>query len=697
MFKSGDSALVLSTGQIVTVESIGLNGDCCVVSTSGGSFKEYELHQAHPSVVLTSEGRSQAREAADRARKEVCPNFNLSLETRDKLSKLIKGFDYNGHFESGASFDKGFNPIKGLFLSLDCMTAVDAEDLIRSAKSKKFTNWFPIRAYLGSSGLYRCNCCGKSEFELETNGKVLRISDPCEYPNGLPDTEWELNVPSGRLVVANDLRQLFPIADAEDADISTSYGCRQVALSYADNGLSHAFVGNTCPGLYKCHNGSYKIANKPSKERWDGKKYVTVKTPRFEGKRLAGICTNLWWYSICDKDEFDRRLKHFEQKEEDFNVEVVDVKPGVYRFTHFEGVDRDGPEEVVYSRFEWVRDPDPIMDFLASYQSADVNPNAYVHAMVSRWPTLYGKEVNYSSWASVANQVFCTLGSGVEWHEKGFPTAKVDPSIPDTYPPSFREQMSWYPFSKPYGGLYEPKTLTPSFAKLAFRVLESIISFGMQVHDGEHSRDTHGTRARMLEAVVRYRELADKYPAQADPEYVSWLSIPGVAEAWVDRFNLGPTFTEKHLEHAKQQRWVPEDTYAVEFDARKLNGAKHFTNGEYWSDKKNATMYAINEWHDNSVKDPVHNCCWYTHATNNSIPLYCVARVVKLGEVSHTGNTLVEIEFDYGTPWMLEASKRKALLELDEKDGIRVLSKDLYEKLLPLAKGFFEDSNTKKK
>jgi len=41
-------------------------------------------------------------------------------------------------------------------------------------------------------------------------------------------------------------------------------------------------------------------------------------------------------------------------------------------------------------------------------------------------------------------------------------------------------------------------------------------------------------------AVKRYQELAEKYPDLADPDYVWWLSQDGRAEAWVERFDLGP-------------------------------------------------------------------------------------------------------------------------------------------------------------
>jgi hypothetical protein len=308
-------------------------------------------------------------------------------------------------------------------------------------------------------------------------------------------------------------------------------------------------------------------------------------------------------------------------------------------------------------------------------------------------------EDRHHSWQRVADHVLCTIGGGVEWHEKGFPRAKVDPSVPDVEPPTFREQYNWYPFSKPYGGLYEPKTLTPSFAKLAFRVLESIISFGMTVRDGEHSREVRHVRERMLAAVKRYRELAERHPEHADPEYVAWLSEKGRAEAWVGSFPLGPEFTDKHRENVKRQRWVPDDAYAVAFDARKLKEghfAWHPKNGGCWAHKKDAQRYAILAWEDNG-QPAGHNCFWASHATNTSVPLYLVARVVRVGEVSHMGETLVELAFDYGTPWMKNAKKRKAVPEATEKDAIKVLSREEYDLLLPKAIEFFEESEKSEK
>jgi hypothetical protein len=720
MFKSGEIAGV--RGQETRRVTILTSSDAGQVETSEGTFKESALFVAHPSVLATAAGRDLEAEAFW-SRPKLTGEERKALVPADLLSQVEKvlakaTFQWNGHWKDGSFIMADFkaNMLKRLYFGPSAMRREDVDDLLRASKAKRpLTRWVPMAIPDFRMALRVCSCCGETDFGLETNGEVIRIAgQPCRYPEGLPPTEWELNVPSGELVVANDLRTLFPLLE-EDFDINTTWGCRQTTLAYAATGMAHAMVGNTCPSVYLCKDGSYKIANPPPGEQWDGKAWVKIKPkPKFDGKAVAEICTDLWWYSICDHEEFLRRCQRFGQKPADFSIKVVKIPAGVYRFRHDEHArGNEGDGECLYARFEKVRESDPVKEFLAVYEEAEVNAHAYVQAQAARWPTLFGQAKEsrsgkeetipwadltemdrLSSWRRVADHTMCVIGGGVDWHEKGFPQAKVDASVLDVEPPSFRAQHHWYPFSRPYGGLFEPKVLAPSFAKLAFRILESVISFGMTVNDSLHSREVIYVRERMLVAVKRYRELAKQYPDLADPEYVSWLSQKGRAEAWVEGFDLGPEFTSKHRDHALKQRWVPEDAYAVEFDARKLKDghfAWHPKVRGGWANKKDAQRYALLQWEDNE-QDPEHNCFWASNAVNTTVPLYCVVRVVKVGAVSHMGETLVEVSFDYGTPWMKDGTKRKALAESKEKDGIRVLTKEEYEQLLPKAIQFFEEA-----
>ena len=732
MFKPGELASVRGSGRRVVIKEMlrkphedvlfgrKVKYPRPILCTSDGRdeiLDESDLFPAHPTVQFTASGRHAATEKwaeEHRARwaNEPKIDYDLRHKVEQQLQKAPLTVNLRGHWKNGSILWRPEEFKQRVARDMHLLGRGINEDDLRELSEaltagRATTRWINLGKCMATLS-NECSYCGKGYFDLEMNGVEVRLAgDDCPLPNGFEPNEWELNVPSGKIVVANDLREWFPLPEGDDdiPSINTILGCRLTSQAYAAVGMAHASVGNTCPGVYKLKDGSFKIANEPPDEYWDGKAWVPYKRkPKFKGERVAGICTDLWWYSLCDLDEFNRRVEKFGGSLESANAEVIDVKPGVYRFRHNDeakGQD-DRKQETLFATFEWVRPPDQVKNFLKDWMSVEVNPHAFVQAQVKRWPTLYGvtkngdredpvpwaemtEEQRYHAWHRVADHIFCTIGGGTDWHDKGFPLAKVDPTIPDIEPPSFRAQFHWYPFAKSYGGLFAPKTLTPSFVKLAFRVLESVISFGTDVQDGSHSRDVFGTRGRMLLAVKRYRELAKQYPDQADPEYVWWLSQKGRAEKWVKSFDLGPVFTDKHREHAKSQRWVPEDAYAVEFDARKLKDG-HFAGKGGWENPKTAPNYALVEWSDNG-QPPETNCFWASHAIRTAVPIYSVARVVKVGEVSHMGESLVEVAYDYGTPWMMDPTKRKAIRERDEKDAIRVLTKEEYEALLVKVKG----------
>lgn len=720
MFKPGDVALIVSSKKLTTITNVP-KGKKWVVETTDGIFDESELHQAHQTVLDTAEAKRQdffeTRKAKDLLKSEV--DFELAQKVIAKLDIDNVELDLRGHWKN--STDKYFRDRfrrELRFLGILRTGPKEAwETLLQALESGSILDtWIDLgRAMIGSDG---CSYCGADRFHFETNGKVVRLSgDNCPLPNGFEPTEWELNVPSGKLVVANDLRRWFPLpeGDGDIPSINTVLGCRMTALAYAKAGMSHAFVGNTCPGVYRLTDKSFKLATEPRDEYWNGKDWVPYKRrPKFKGERVAGVCTDLWWYSLCDLEEFERRIVKFGGSLKEAYAEVIDVTPGVYRFRHNDDFDRDEfKNEVVYATFEWVRDADPVKNFIQELDEVEVNAHAYVQSQVKRWPTLYGtadplddesglswdemsEEQRTKSWQRVADHIFFTIGGGTDWHEKGFPSAKVEPNISDIEPPQFRQQWHWYPFSEGYGGIFGGVKLSPSFARLAFRCLESVISFGMNVHDGEKCREVSYTRERMLKAVKKYRKMAKQYPELADPDYVWWLKQKGRAEAWVERFDLGPKYTERHLGNAQKQRWVPEDAYAIEFDARKLDEGLHFAGPHGWAHKKSATGFAIEEWSDNKQKDPEDNCFWSCHAIRTAIPLYSVARVVKVGEISHMGKSLVELAFDYGTDWMQDASIRKAVEESTHKNAIRVLTKQEYEKRLRRAELFYSKKSNLK-
>lgn len=728
MFRPGDPATTRTFPKTwVTILRAGEDGTW---ETDQGVMPESVLQMAHESCLPTMEGRHVEAEIMQARYKQDDLGGRISYEKTALLEGALKGAprDLRGHWKRGEGlgdhrkdFEERMVDRIGLIIGKTPEADIDRVIAAAHPQAEPLAEWVAIGGVFGR-GANECHLCGADDFVVETNGKEVRLAgDECPHPDGFPVTEWEMNVPSGKLVVANDLRSLFPLPEGDDdiESINTTLGCHQTTLAYAAVGMAHASVGNSCPSVYRIPQkagGGYAVA--------------TGGVGR-GAKRLAGICTDLWWYSMCDYDEFVRRCEKFsnlivKKKRkgsktpaedpvkvalEHWSCEVVTMKPGVYRFYHDYNVDRND-YRVVYARFERVRDPDPVRDLLSSWESVEVNATAYVRAQVAKWPTLYAnarhkkdakpwsrmtEAEQHAAWQRVADHVFCTIGGGTDWHERGFPQAKVDPRIEDVPPPKFRAQFHWYPFSHPYGGLFEPKVLTPSFARVAFEVLESVISFGMHVRFGERCREVSYTRSRMLLAVERYRELLKENPGVADPDYAAWVTEPGRAEAWVGRFDLGPKVMQSHIDHQSKQVWIPEDTYAVEFDARKLGEnvtgfAWHPKNpgvAGCWARKEDAQRWAPPLHKKNGLLDNEDDCGWFSNA-GHSIPLYCVARVTRLGTVSHMGERLVEVTFDYGTKEMRDPSVRWGLREFLEKAALRPLTETEYQEAKPGAVAFYE-------
>jgi len=158
-----------------------------------------------------------------------------------------------------------------------------------------------------------------------------------EVRNHKDNVYWLLNVPSGQIVIANDLRDLFNGKGGDKFYINNHDELIQYMLWWAEQGMAHGFTGNTCPGVHALKGDTYSICNYEP-EDYDGWREEEIQGPYCnpyiprpkEAKEVASICTDLWWFSIMDKAEYDKRGG----KEND-GVTIVDVKPGQYLFTSF--------------------------------------------------------------------------------------------------------------------------------------------------------------------------------------------------------------------------------------------------------------------------------------------------------------------------------------------------------------------------
>lgn len=182
----------------------------------------------------------------------------------------------------------------------------------------------------------------------------LSVNSSCEYPN--PGAyQIKLSVPSGKIVFADNLWAYgVPQApvDYEAPSYSTPGGRKFYAESLEKEGIAYGAVLNTSPEvLLEEATGSIKIATREYDEPKD--EFVMPAGHR----RIGDIDTDLWAYCFMDYEDFlSRGGSH---TEEDW-IFPVDVKPGVYTFTHYAdtpGFDHEADgfvlfAEATYSPFE---------------------------------------------------------------------------------------------------------------------------------------------------------------------------------------------------------------------------------------------------------------------------------------------------------------------------------------------------------
>ena len=370
----------------------------------------------------------------------------------------------------------------------DGILPADLPGLRDALKAKKKLE-VPIR--LGTADYHVCGYC-EAAVIWECDGTKVQATTECPHQNGL-EYSFELNVPSGTMIVANDLRPEFDITG--DYNINQASQSVRCSLAFAEIGCAHAFVGNTSPAVFRQlpvagQSGDVLLIGNPAHDE----DYNDIEDS-IPGERVAGISTGLWWYSIVDKTEYLLRGLKL-----DDSVDQVAVRPGVYRFTHYyfrKDFVRDAAGRPnIFSRVEWVREPDPVRDYAAERAGLNFTAGQVIANSIRKYPTLYAG--HYAA-RRVADHIMCTIGGGGHWHENGFvqydPEMKAsDPevAIPDFSDPTYRSvpqiglmkdvyEESWYPMSDgDYSSLVMAGRgkifLNPSFVDLARNVARAIMT-----------------------------------------------------------------------------------------------------------------------------------------------------------------------------------------------------------------------------
>ncbi|MER5988070.1 hypothetical protein [Streptomyces sp. NPDC001787] len=180
-----------------------------------------------------------------------------------------------------------------------------------------------------------CAVCDEQPTYVLRDGEV-HAQDPCAHPMGIT-TEVTLDVPSGKLIVTDDLRDVYDTDFFAGADYNTALGQAQVIQAMAALGCAFGPVGNSCPGLYRNGADTYVIASVYVDEDTDDAPALP------EPDRLARICTDLWAYMLADFEDWKAKGGTPQGRMLGDHT-VIDVPPGTYKITHHTGehsFDRD--------------------------------------------------------------------------------------------------------------------------------------------------------------------------------------------------------------------------------------------------------------------------------------------------------------------------------------------------------------------
>lgn len=404
-----------------------------------------------------------------------------------------------------------------------CSDLQHAEYYIQAIRDR-----FDLEFLLGKSSSKRIKAIGidcpncESSMSCIVDKDSIKIETPCPNPNGLPLLKTLLNVPSGYMVAGNDFRRGFRVIG--DYNINKTIGIMSTIKQYADVGLAHGFVGNTCPSINKINLSSFVLG-------CDGDK------KKMKGKSVGGICTDLWWYSIADKDEWERRFGK-KINEVDDDVFLVKCKPGLYEFNYiYHLVDHeDYKNPQVFVEINKIGPATEIKDYKSEWDSLNFtaeqifhhyfrtksdfygNPenfpedHCYAKSVAKNYETVYPLGPHQDEWSYyfLADIILHGLPEG--WHKNGW--ACDVPEIPYNEPeikiPVFNKPFAWHGDGEYVCSIVQDGVeLNPSFARLAFNILQSILRYGVyRYQDKQISKNCSSVkRARKI-----FNRMAKIYP-----------------------------------------------------------------------------------------------------------------------------------------------------------------------------------------
>ncbi len=471
-------------------------------------------------------------------------NLSKINELKDKALKvIIKNFnsyklEYKGH---NSNIKKEYL-INELYFGLRWLKD---HNLFLLSEGKKLPE--PVEINLGA---FQCSYCGQF-LKYLFDGETLSIISSCEYPGGIKNSSIELNCPSGKMVFANDLRSWFK--SHSSYNVNNDLGIVKTILAYANIGMAHGFVGNSCPGIYQIDDKNLSISATPCEENWDTQeqRYVTKYKKDLEketppGKLCGKISTELWWYSVVDYEDFRKRYLDSEGNLIEFkhylnnNCKILTVEPGVYQVDHYlDETNKQADHPWHYATFKWLRSPEKY-SFYEKYRKMNFTIGQCYVASIINHPRFYllnykdfpasltmeerikklgqlPKETLENSVRKFYEHTF--LSRHIQWHVNGWGSwQEVPENTPDFILPPLGIKYSWYyfdPTTAPICLAAEGKLkFNYSFLQAAYKMLHNILKFGIE----ESYKDLINLEDQLKLAANCLKGLAGHYPNTV-PEY----------------------------------------------------------------------------------------------------------------------------------------------------------------------------------
>lgn len=248
----------------------------------------------------------------------------------DALRNNKFSIDFNGHYGGPNASDS--RAAKRRTESIDVtlqatahleLLETEVELLLDAVKNNKTLDRFIA---IKNRNDFACGVCG-TQYGFECNGTSIRFTPACEYPNGIGSYKFIVNFHSGKVIVANDLREPFPEPEdkySRHLDVNCERGSKNLTLYYAGLNFIHFFVSNQQCTVHKSE-GDIIVGRYYLDEDEENEFAEEIVLP---GKKITDICTDLWWCSIADYADIEGKID--EKTRNRFDTKVFSVKPGKY-------------------------------------------------------------------------------------------------------------------------------------------------------------------------------------------------------------------------------------------------------------------------------------------------------------------------------------------------------------------------------